>query len=297
MRIATHIGFVPLPLPSSSSVINSPDERSLKNEFTTNQQIMSRRKNIGTAIPRLQQDYMNLNRDPVPYIRAEPLPSDMLEWHYVIQGPEDTPYVGGYYHGTLIFTQQYPFTPPSIYMSTPNGRFEVNRRLCLSISDYHPDEWNPSWCVSSILTGLLSFMLEQSQALGTIETSVRAKVQYARQSLAWNVQREQFRTLFPDVTEEIEEKLLRQQEAARAQQPQGAGAAAGDGDGRTAAAVEDVADGQLAAGGVHNKWGAAAAAAAAESDWASYANNVMLLVFTGLMGLVGYQVFSIMSAE
>lgn len=104
---------------------------------------MSNRKAFGTAIPRLQQDYINLNKDPVPYIRAEPLPADMLEWHYVIKGPEDTPYLGGYYHGTLIFTTQYPFKPPSIYMFTPNGRFEVNRRLCLSISDYHPDEWNP----------------------------------------------------------------------------------------------------------------------------------------------------------
>lgn len=104
---------------------------------------MSRKTAFGTAIPRLQQDYINLNKDPVPYIRAEPLPADMLEWHYVIKGPEDTPYLGGYYHGTLIFSAQYPFKPPSIYMFTPNGRFEVNRRLCLSISDYHPDEWNP----------------------------------------------------------------------------------------------------------------------------------------------------------
>lgn len=45
------------------------------------------KKRFGTAIPRLQQDYLNLKKDPVPYIRAaEPNPADMLEWHYVIQG-------------------------------------------------------------------------------------------------------------------------------------------------------------------------------------------------------------------
>ena len=32
-------------------------------------------------------------------------------------------------------------------------------RLCLSISDFHPDTWNPAWSVSTILTGLLSFMV------------------------------------------------------------------------------------------------------------------------------------------
>lgn len=44
-------------------------------------------------------------------------------------------------------------------MITPNGRFKTNKKLCLSISDFHPDTWNPAWSVSTILTGLLSFMV------------------------------------------------------------------------------------------------------------------------------------------
>lgn len=76
-----------------------------------------------------------------------------------MKGPEETPYEGGYYHGKLIFPGEFPFQPPSIYMNTPNGRFKVNTRLCLSISDFHPDTWNPTWSVSSILLGLLSFMV------------------------------------------------------------------------------------------------------------------------------------------
>ncbi|KAG4072791.1 hypothetical protein HA402_009614 [Bradysia odoriphaga] len=171
------------------------------------------KKRFGTAIPRLQQDYLNLKKDPVPYIRAaEPNPSDMLEWHYVIQGPEDSAYAGGYYHGILIFTQQYPFKPPSIFMYTPNGRFETRRRLCLSISDYHPEEWNPAWGVSSILTGLLSFMLENSKALGTIETLNHEKVKYAKQSLEFNLKDEMFCSLFPEVCEEMKGKLRQQRE-------------------------------------------------------------------------------------
>lgn len=79
--------------------------------------------------------------------------------HYVVIGPENTPYEGGYYHGKLIFPSEFPFKPPSIYMLTPNGRFKTNKKLCLSISDFHPDTWNPAWSVSTILTGLLSFMV------------------------------------------------------------------------------------------------------------------------------------------
>ncbi|NXE71507.1 UB2J2 enzyme, partial [Calcarius ornatus] len=91
--------------------------------------------------------------------------------HYVVRGPELTPYEGGYYHGKLIFPREFPFKPPSIYMITPNGRFKCNTRLCLSITDFHPDTWNPAWSVSTILTGLLSFMVEKGPTLGSIETS------------------------------------------------------------------------------------------------------------------------------
>lgn len=77
---------------------------------------------------------MRLKRDPLPYITAEPLPNNILEWHYCVKGPEDSPYYGGYYHGTLLFPREFPFKPPSIYMLTPNGRFKTNTRLCLSIS-------------------------------------------------------------------------------------------------------------------------------------------------------------------
>lgn len=87
-----------------------------------------------TAVSRMKQDYMRLKRDPLPYITAEPLPNNILEWHYVVKGPEDSPYYGGYYHGTLLFPREFPFKPPSIYMLTPNGRFKTNTRLCLSIS-------------------------------------------------------------------------------------------------------------------------------------------------------------------
>ncbi|XP_057244435.1 ubiquitin-conjugating enzyme E2 J2 [Malurus melanocephalus] len=81
-----------------------------------------------TATQRLKQDYLRIKKDPVPYICAEPLPSNILEWHYVVRGPELTPYEGGYYHGKLIFPREFPFKPPSIYMITPNGRFKCNTR-------------------------------------------------------------------------------------------------------------------------------------------------------------------------
>ncbi|KAH8329745.1 hypothetical protein KR074_004191 [Drosophila pseudoananassae] len=160
-----------------------------------------------TAVSRMKQDYLRLKRDPLPYITAEPMPNNILEWHYCVKGPEDSPYYGGYYHGTLLFPREFPFKPPSIYMLTPNGRFKTNTRLCLSISDFHPDTWNPTWCVGTILTGLLSFMLESTPTLGSIESSTYDKQMFAQKSLAFNLRNTNFCELFPEMVLEIKQRL------------------------------------------------------------------------------------------
>ncbi|KAK8736124.1 hypothetical protein OTU49_004834 [Cherax quadricarinatus] len=154
--------------------------------------------NLDTATARLRGDYMHIKREPLPYITAEPLPSNILEWHYVIDGPKQSPYEGGCYHGKLVFPADYPFRPPSIYMITPSGRFKTNTRLCLSISDFHPDTWNPAWSVAAILTGLLSFMLEKSPTYGSIDTTDEEKREFAKKSLSFNLKDKIFIELFSD---------------------------------------------------------------------------------------------------
>lgn len=95
-------------------------------------------------------------QEPVPHIQAHPVPSNLLEWHFVLEGAKGTDFEGGWYHGKLVFPPNYPFKPPSISIFTPNGRFAVNTKLCLSITDYHPESWNPMWSVSirSLLAAL-----------------------------------------------------------------------------------------------------------------------------------------------
>lgn len=151
------------------------------------------------AYKRLTKEYMNIMKSPPPFIIAKPLESNILEWHYVITGPPDSPYHNGEYHGVLIFPSEYPLKPPSIKMITPNGRFKTNFRLCLSMSDYHPKTWNPAWSVSTILTGLLSFMLEDTPTTGSIVTSKKDKKDFAIKSKEYNRNDPKFRNIFPEL--------------------------------------------------------------------------------------------------
>ena len=120
-------------------------------------------------------------------------PNSIIQRHYVIRGPPDSPYAGGEYYGRLNFPAEYPFKPPSIRMTTPSGRFQPDTRLCLTMSDFHPSLWNPSWSVATILNGLLSFMVGDEATTGSIKTSTAEKRIYAARSHLWNLNHYKFR--------------------------------------------------------------------------------------------------------
>jgi len=160
-----------------------------------------------------------LMRDPVPFVTATPVAANILEWHYVIRGAPSTPYEDGVYHGKLVFPADFPFKPPAIYMLTPSGRFQTNTRLCLSISDYHPDTWNPAWTVSTIITGLLSFMNESSPTLGSLMTSDAQKRSFARASRDFNLRDKVFCELFAELAAELRLELAEEAKRTVTQQP------------------------------------------------------------------------------
>jgi ubiquitin-conjugating enzyme E2 J2 len=158
---------------------------------------------------RLTKELKALRKDPIrdPTMVIMPNEANLLEMHYVIEGSEGTPYAGGIYHGKLLFPKDYPLKPPGVIMLTPTGRFQPGRRLCLSMSDFHPESWNPMWSVSTILTGLYSFMLETAPTLGSMETSSGKKRQLAAHSLEYNVLHDpKFCKLFPEYVERYEEE-------------------------------------------------------------------------------------------
>ena len=48
----------------------------------------------------------------------------------------------------------------------PNGRFETNKKICLSISGHHPESWQPSWSIRTALLAIIGFM--PTEGHGTI---------------------------------------------------------------------------------------------------------------------------------
>ena len=72
---------------------------------------------------RIMAEVNKLSTEKLPYLVAAPLPDNIYNWHFTIQGPENTEFHEGLYHGQILLPYEYPFKPPDIIFMNKNGRF------------------------------------------------------------------------------------------------------------------------------------------------------------------------------
>ena len=74
----------------------------------------------------------------------------------------------------------------------------------MSMSDYHPETWNPAWHTETIVIGLISFMQTDEMTAGSCRTVLDSeKRRLAQESLAYNLRFPQFIDLFSENFEHV----------------------------------------------------------------------------------------------
>ncbi|CAH1454472.1 unnamed protein product [Lactuca virosa] len=135
------------------------------------------------SVKRILQEVKEMQSNPSDDFTSLPLEENIFEWQFAIRGPNDTEFEGGIYHGRIQLPSEYPFKPPSFMLLTPNGRFETQTKICLSISNHHPEHWQPSWSVRTALTALIAFMpTSPNGALGSLDYKKEERRLLARKS-------------------------------------------------------------------------------------------------------------------
>ncbi|KAG6335874.1 hypothetical protein ID866_3211 [Astraeus odoratus] len=181
-----------------------------------------------TAVKRIMQEARELANDPCPDYHAAPLEVGPIlchdvgsiitsytrpqEWHCTLRGPPGTEFEGGLYHFRILLPAEYPFRPPSLMMLTPNGRFELNTKICISFTNYHEEEWQPAWGVRTAILGLQGFFPLKGQAangVGSVEYPVSERKRLAQLSREWTCPKCQMSNLecLPDMPVKDEEPL------------------------------------------------------------------------------------------
>jgi len=117
-----------------------------------------------------------------------PDPEDVYTWYYIVYGLDWKEYKGGYYMGKIVCPADYPAKAPRIFLITENGRFHTETDqdysyrkdgICLSVSYYHQESWNPAWKVNQIVVGLASFWQSDEDTLGSVsDYQLKARSKY-----------------------------------------------------------------------------------------------------------------------
>lgn len=159
------------------------------------------------GVKRLMREAAEL-REPTELFWAQPLEDNLFEWHFTVRGPPSTEFDGGIYHGRIILPADYPMKPPSIMILTPNGRFETNKKICLSISGHHPESWQPSWSIRTALLAIIGFMpTHGAGAIGSLDYTADERKALAQRSMDWKCPtcNEAMRDILPPLTEASDE--------------------------------------------------------------------------------------------
>jgi len=137
-----------------------------------------------SAIRRIQRELKEISESPSRHWTASPVADDLFEWQFAVRGPPGTDFEGGIFTGRLVLPVNYPLAPPSITLLTPNGRWEVGKKICLSNTSYHPDLWQPAWGIRTMMEALRShFPMPGDGAIGAIDWPSELRQRLAKESL------------------------------------------------------------------------------------------------------------------
>jgi ubiquitin-conjugating enzyme E2 J1 len=109
------------------------------------------------------------------------------------------------YFGKVELPNEYPLKAPDFYFHTPNGRFELNRKICTTFSSFHNNEYTSTWNIRSMMNGMISFMTDRDPELGigSLNSDDQTKQQYAQHTMLWNLENELCCKIFPNLQELI----------------------------------------------------------------------------------------------
>ncbi|CDR99531.1 probable UBC6-E2 ubiquitin-conjugating enzyme [Sporisorium scitamineum] len=141
-----------------------------------------------SAVKRILSEARELSEDQSDLYTAAPLEDNIFEWHFTLRGPANTEFADGLYHGRILLPAEYPMRPPNLMLLTPNGRWELNKKICLTFTGFHEEMWQPAWGIRTALLGLQTFMTAKAEAavgIGSLDYPVQARQKLATESRKW----------------------------------------------------------------------------------------------------------------
>ncbi|KAJ7886656.1 ubiquitin-conjugating enzyme/RWD-like protein [Mycena leptocephala] len=103
-----------------------------------------------TVMRRLMREITQLKNSPPEGIRVQTSEDNMLDLTGIIEGPEGTPYAGGYFKVKFSFTEEFPAAPPKCWFATKIFHPNVSNAGEICVNTLKKD-WKATYGIEHIL--------------------------------------------------------------------------------------------------------------------------------------------------
>jgi ubiquitin-protein ligase len=144
---------------------------------------------------RLRNELKDLKKNKLDFAQAIQDETNKFIFYFLLVGDKEDPknkettghYACGYYIGKIMLPPTYPDKPGDFMMLTPNGRFAVNSKICLTNSGYHSESWSPIWSIRNMILGFASiFYVDLDKGISHIKMTKSERLKMASESIDWN---------------------------------------------------------------------------------------------------------------
>ena len=158
----------------TSTTSTSSTTTTVQSQSTENEENKVSQGRLARGVRRLIADLAEIKKHPLPCVTAEPLESDVFEWHCNMTAPKGNPYHQIIFHIIMQFPHTYPFNPPKLYFCSYLKHDHVFKTwICLDMLqefewsskseiDTPYTGWTTAYSVHSVLLQLQSFLFDKA---------------------------------------------------------------------------------------------------------------------------------------
>jgi ubiquitin-protein ligase len=110
------------------------------------------------SFARLNKEYGDLVENPIGCVEISYVGEEISKWNCKVQGPEDTPYYGGFFNVEMDFSDNYPFKAPKVLFKTkiyhPNVKTDTGEICTQAIEK----SWVPTQNARYVIESIVSLM-------------------------------------------------------------------------------------------------------------------------------------------
>lgn len=129
------------------------------------------------TLRRIQQEWLNLQNDPLPTCSAIPdNDDDMLHWTGTISGPSNTPYCDGIFHLKIRLPEIYPRVSPVLTFTDPIFHPNVSPQGDIQLGELDRTRWSPVLTIRTLLISLQALLSDPNLAEGCVLNEEAAKM-------------------------------------------------------------------------------------------------------------------------